>query len=58
MKDPSQARVIGPLEQCASGFVEELARMGYTGNSASGQMFVMGHLSRWLAAEGVGAMRF
>ena len=55
MKDPSRARVTGPLEQYASGFVAELARLGYTGNSASGQMFVMGHLSRWLAAGGLDA---
>jgi site-specific recombinase XerD len=55
VKDPSRARVTGPLEQYASGFVAELARLGYTGNSASGQMFVMGHLSRWLAAGGLDA---
>jgi integrase/recombinase XerD len=55
MRDPSRARVTGPLEQFAPGFVAELARLGYTGNSASGQMFVMGHLSRWLAAEGLDA---
>ena len=52
MRDPSRARVTGPLEEYAAGFVAELARLGYTGNSASGQMFVMGHLSRWLASEG------
>ncbi len=45
----------GPLERYAAGFVAELARLGYTGNSASGQMFVMGHLSRWLASEGLDA---
>jgi integrase/recombinase XerD len=55
MRDPSRARVTGPLEQFAPGFVAELSRLGYTGNSASGQMFVMGHLSRWLAAEGLDA---
>jgi integrase/recombinase XerD len=53
VKDPSRARVTGPLERYGPGFVAELARLGYTGNSASGQMFVMGHLSRWLAAEGL-----
>jgi integrase/recombinase XerD len=55
MRDPSRARVTGPLEEYAAGFVAELARLGYTGNSASGQMFVMGHLSRWLASEGADA---
>ena len=53
MKDPSRARVTGPLQQYAAGFVAELARLGYTGNSASGQMLVMGHLSRWLAVVGL-----
>lgn len=51
VRDPSRARVTGPLEQYAAGFVAELARLGYTGNSASGQMFVMRHLSRWLVSE-------
>jgi integrase/recombinase XerD len=55
MGDPSRARVTGPLQQYAPGFVAELARLGYTANSASGQMFVMAHLSRWLASEGLGA---
>ena len=53
MGDPSRARVTGPLRQYAPGFVAELARLGYTANSASGQMFVMAHLSRWLAGEGL-----
>jgi hypothetical protein len=49
MGDPSRARVTGPLQQYAPGFVAELARLGYTANSASGQMFVMAHLSGgWL----------
>jgi hypothetical protein len=55
MGDPSRARVTGPLHQNAPGFVAELARLGYTASSASGQMFVMAHLSRWLAAEGLDA---
>jgi integrase/recombinase XerD len=55
MGDPSRARVTGPLQQYAPGFVAELARLGYTASSASGQMFVMAHLSRWLAGEGLDA---
>src|SRR5437879_2208218 len=55
MGDPSRARVVGPLQQYAPGFVAELARLGYTANSASGQVFVMAHLSRWLAGEGLDA---
>ncbi len=53
MGDPTRARVSGPLQRYAPGFVAELARLGYTPNSASGQMFVMAHLSRWLAGEGL-----
>jgi len=55
MGDPSRARVTGPLREYAPGFVAELARLGYTANSASGQMFVMAHLSRWLAGEALDA---
>jgi hypothetical protein len=43
----------GPLRQFAPGFIAELARLGYTADSASGQMFLMTHLSRWLAAQGL-----
>lgn len=53
MRDPSRARVTGPLGEFAPGFVGELARLGYTNESALGQMFLMRHLSRWLAAEGL-----
>jgi site-specific recombinase XerD len=51
MGDPSRARVTGPLQQYAPGFVAELARLGYTPDSACGQMQMMAHLSRWLAGE-------
>lgn len=53
MGDPLRARVAGPLEQYAPGFAGELARLGYTCESAYGQMLVMAHLSRWLAGEGM-----
>ncbi len=55
MGDPSRARVAGPLRQYAPGFAGELARLGYTSESAYGQMLVMAHLSRWLAGEGLDA---
>jgi site-specific recombinase XerD len=55
MRDPSRVRVTGPLQQHAPGFLGELARLGYTWNSASGQMYVMAHLSRWLAGEDLDA---
>jgi integrase/recombinase XerD len=43
------------LRQYAPGFAGELARLGYTRESAYGQMLVMAHLSRWLAGEGLDA---
>lgn len=54
-EDPSRARVTGPLQPYAAGFVAELARLGYTNGSACGQMFLMAHVSRWLAGEGLDA---
>lgn len=54
-EDPSRARVTGPLQPYAAGFVAELARLGYTSGSACGQMFLMAHVSRWLAGEGLDA---
>jgi integrase/recombinase XerD len=55
MEDPSRARVTGPLVPYAAGFIEELARLGYTTQSACGQVLLMAHVSRWLAGEGLGA---
>jgi len=54
MGDPSRVRVCGPLEPFASGFAGELARLGFTANSAGLQLGVVAHLSRWLTAEGLG----
>jgi integrase/recombinase XerD len=51
MEDRSRACVAGPLQPYAAGFTAELARLGYTGGSAYGQMLLMAHLSRWLAGE-------
>jgi integrase/recombinase XerD len=58
MSDPSRVRVSGPLEPFAAGFARELARLGFTTNSAGLQMGVVAHLSRWLSAErlSVGAL--
>jgi len=55
MQDPSRARVTGPLVPYAAGFIEELARLGYTTQSACGQVLLMAHVSRWLAGEGLDA---
>jgi site-specific recombinase XerD len=53
--NPSAVRVAGPLQPYATGFALELARAGYTANSTADQLRVFAHLSRWLAAEGLGA---
>jgi integrase/recombinase XerD len=54
MGKPSRVRVTGPLERYAGGFREELARQGYTSHSASNQLQLMAHASRWLAICGLG----
>ena len=54
MSDPSRVRVLGPLGLFADGFVVELSALGYTSGSAVQQMYLVAHLSRWLAAEGLG----
>ena len=53
MSDPSRARVSGPLESYAQGFVAELLGAGYRPVSASFQLQLMGHLSRWMQASEV-----
>jgi len=53
MGDPSRVRVTGPLQPYAAGFGEELARLGYTKHSASYQLQLLAHLSRWLSSEGL-----
>ena len=55
MGDPSRVRVRGPLEPYAAGFGVELGRLGYTPLSAANQLWLMAHLSRWLAAQRLGA---
>ena len=45
---PSRVRVTGPLEEYACGFRRELRRQGYTSFSASNQLQLMAHTSRWL----------
>ena len=53
--NPSRVCVTGPLEIYASGFGLELTRVGYTQNATADQLRVLAHLSRWLAAQGLGA---
>jgi integrase/recombinase XerD len=54
MRDPSRVRVTGPLEPFAAGFAAELSRQGFTPTSAGLQLGLVAHVSRWLAAEGLG----
>lgn len=52
-KDPSHVHVSGPLKPFAAGFADWLMRQGYTPISATFQVCLMAHLSRWLASEGL-----
>lgn len=54
MGKPSRVRVTGPLAQYACGFRKELARLGYTSHSATAQLRLMAHASRWLESRGLG----
>src|SRR5436309_2543802 len=54
MSRPSRVQVIGPLAGYATGFRQELARQGYLPRSASDQLRLMAHVSRWLAGRGLG----
>jgi integrase/recombinase XerD len=47
-----RVRVSGPLALFASGFRDDLSRLGY--KSGLGPLTLMAHLSRWMAAEGLG----
>jgi len=51
MVHPTKISVFGPLAEFAAGFAKELLRQRYTANSARSQMYLMGHLSRWLSDE-------
>src|SRR5680860_1215043 len=51
--DPSHVRFTGPLTRFASGLAEELVLLGYTATSATAQMQLAAHLSRWLESQGL-----
>jgi integrase len=46
--------VTGPLAPHAAGFRQALTQQGYTPHSASNQLQLMAHTSRWLAGCGLG----
>lgn len=52
--DPSHVRFTGPLTRFASGLAGELVLLGYTATSATAQMQLAAHLSRWLDSQGLG----
>ncbi len=47
----TRVQVVGPLENCVAGFETELSRLGFAPTSATIQMGLMAHLSRWLQAH-------
>lgn len=52
--DPSHVLFTGPLTRFGSGLAEELAVLGYATTSATAQMQLAAHLSRWLESQGMG----
>jgi integrase/recombinase XerD len=52
--EPAKVRFSGPLTPFAAGLVQELSSLGYATTSATNQMQLAAHLSRWLDRVGVG----
>jgi site-specific recombinase XerD len=50
---PARVRVSGPLEAYAAGFYGDLIAQGYTSWSATNQMRLFAHMSRWLEVKGL-----
>ena len=53
MKDSSKKFLWSPLGGFAEGFLAELSARGYSPRSSEAHLFLMKHLSRWLAAQGL-----
>ncbi len=51
--DRARVRVTGPLAPFADGFRAQLAAQGYRPNSATLQLRLLAHVSRWLATQGL-----
>jgi site-specific recombinase XerD len=51
MSNPLRVEMSGPLSTFAPGFLDELFRQGYRPETATKQLQLMAHLSRWLAAR-------
>lgn len=56
ISDPSRVRFTGPLAPFAAELGAELATLGYASTSATNQLQLAAHLSRWLQARGLGAV--
>ena len=54
ISDPSRVRFTGPLAPLAAGLGAELMDLGYASTSATVQLGLAAHMSRWLAARGLG----
>jgi len=54
MNTSTPVRVTGPLAPYATGFWQDLARRGYSRSTAEALLYLMAHLSRWLATAGLG----
>lgn len=52
--NPDRVRFVGPLAPLAGELRGEFARLGYATSSATAQLQLAAHLSRWLQAEGLG----
>jgi hypothetical protein len=52
--NPDGVRLVGPLAPLAAELRGEFARVGYATSSATAQLQLAAHLSRWLQAEGLG----
>jgi integrase/recombinase XerD len=53
MSYPSRVKVTGPLVCYVVGFRKALQAQGYRPQAVACQLYVMAHLSRWLAGEGL-----
>lgn len=51
ISDPTHVRFTGPLARYASGLVEELSLLVYAATSATIQVQLAAHLSRWMTSE-------
>jgi len=52
--DLSRVRASGPLAGLAAGFTDHMIQRGYRPRSARMQIYLLNHLSSWLATEGLG----